>query len=194
MFNKKETNQEIEKQEEEIEIQEIEVLEDIEKTLREDIEKLDDKLKRTMAEFDNFRKRTIKEKSTMYDDGIRTTIEKILPVLDNLERAIATDTEFLSPSPIEYESDKLVTGKISPDTSGLRQGIEMTLRQFTEILNDMDVKEIEAQEKKFDPNFHLAVAHIEDELYEPNTVIEVLQKGYIHKDKVIRYSTVKVAN
>lgn len=194
MFNKKESSQEIDRLEEEIEIKPVEVLEDVEKTLREDIEKLEDKLKRTMAEFDNFRKRTLKEKSTMYDEGIRTTVEKILPVLDNLERAIATDTEFLTPSSVEYETNRLVLGKTSGDTSGLRQGLEMTLRQFTEILNDMDVKEIEAQEKEFNPNFHLAVVHVEDESYRPNTVIEVLQKGYIHKDKVIRYSTVKVAN
>lgn len=166
-------------EESEEEIQEVqeETTEDIEKSLREEIEKLDDRLRRSMAEFDNFRKRTIKEKSNMYDDGIRNTVEKILPVLDNLERAI------VSAQSSEQNVD-----------SALKQGIEMTLRQFVEILTAMGVKEIEAQDKEFNPKFHMAVAHVEDENYEANTIIEVLQKGYIYKDKVIRYSTVKVAN
>lgn len=163
-------------EESEEEIQE-ETNEDIEKSLREEIEKLDDRLRRSMAEFDNFRKRTIKEKSNMYDDGIRNTVEKILPVLDNLERAINS---------VESSEQNV--------DSALKQGIEMTLRQFVEILTSMGVKEIEAQDKEFNPKFHMAVAHIEDENYETNTIIEVLQKGYIYKDKVIRYSTVKVAN
>lgn len=163
-------------EESEEEIQE-ETTEDIEKSLREEIEKLDDRLRRSMAEFDNFRKRTIKEKSNMYDDGIRNTVEKILPVLDNLERAIAS----------VQSSEQNVD-------SALKQGIEMTLRQFVEILTAMGIKEIEAQDKEFNPKFHMAVAHVEDENYEANTIIEVLQKGYIYKDKVIRYSTVKVAN
>lgn len=146
----------------------------IEKMLKDEIEKLDDRLKRNMAEFDNFRKRTIKEKSSMYDDGVRTAIEKILPVVDNLERALISTDE--------------------ADNSALRQGVEMTLRQFLEILNSIGVKEIEALDKEFDPNFHMAVAHVEDEAYNSNTVIEVLQKGYIYKEKVIRHSTVRVAN
>lgn len=168
--------EEIQEQEETAESEQEETIEDIEKSLREEIEKLNDRLMRSMAEFDNFRKRTIKEKSNMYDDGIRNTIEKMLPVLDNLERAI-----------ISAENEQNVN-------SGLKQGIEMTLRQFIEILTSMGVKEIEAQDKQFDPKFHMAVAHVEDENYEANTIIEVLQKGYIYKDKVIRYSTVKVAN
>lgn len=156
----------------------------VENMLKEEIDKLDDKLKRTMAEFDNFRKRTVKEKSSMYDDGVKTAIEKILPVLDNLERALlaADNTEGIE-----------ILDK--PDTnSGLHQGLEMTLRQFIEILNALGVKEIEAQGKEFDPKYHMAVAHVEDEGYESNTVIEVLQKGYMYKDKIVRYSTVKVAN
>lgn len=153
------------------------------KNLREEIEKLDDRLKRSMAEFDNFRKRTIKEKSIMYDDGIRSTVEKLLPVLDNLERAVLAS---LNSNQNDEENN--------PSNSGLKQGVEMTLRQFKDILDSIGVKEIEAQNQKFNPKFHQAVAHIEDESYEAETVIEVLQKGYIYKDKVIRYSTVKVAN
>ncbi len=188
MFNKKEKSSKDEVKEEEIKdlseetesevenLESFDIIDDVEtdtqSALKEEIKNLDDRLKRTMAEFDNFRKRTIKEKSSMYDDGIRNTIEKILPVLDNFSRAILTNSE----------------------KSSFQQGIEMILKQFTDILNSMDVKEIEAQGKEFNPNFHLAVAHVEDESYESNTVIEVLQKGYIHKDKVIRYSTVKVAN
>lgn len=166
-----------------------------EKELKEELEKLDDKLKRTMAEFDNFRKRTIKEKNSMYDDGIRATIEKILPVVDNLERAILMADNSTSQNDIvEIQEDGQSKGKICLDNSALHQGVEMTLRQFIEILSSIGVKEIEAKGKEFDPNMHLAVMHIEDEAYEANTVVDILQKGYIYKEKVIRYSSVKVAN
>ena len=127
-----------------------------------------DKYQRTLAEFDNFRKRTIKEKAVMYDDGVRSTIEKLLTVIDNLERAVAVQE-----------------GKVDA---------EMTLVQFREILHSMGVEEIKALGEKFDPNLHAAVAHEDDESYGENEVILEMLKGYKYKDKVIRHSMVKVAN
>ena len=142
----------------------------------EQIEELNDKLKRQMAEFDNFRKRTIKEKAVMYDDGVRSTIEKLLTVIDNLERAVAVQE-----------------GKVDADDAFFK-GVKMTLVQFREILHSMGVEEIKALGEKFDPNLHAAVAHEDDESYGENEVILEMLKGYKYKDKVIRHSMVKVAN
>ena len=128
-----------------------------------------DKYQRTLAEFDNFRKRTIKEKAVMYDDGVRSTIEKLLTVIDNLERKVDADDAFF-------------------------KGVKMTLVQFREILHSMGVEEIKALGEKFDPNLHAAVAHEDDESYGENEVILEMLKGYKYKDKVIRHSMVKVAN
>ena len=142
----------------------------------EQIEELTDKVKRQMAEFDNFRKRTIKEKAVMYDDGVRSTIEKLLTVIDNLERAVAVQE-----------------GKVDADDAFFK-GVKMTLVQFREILHSMGVEEIKALGEKFDPNLHAAVAHEDDESYGENEVILEMLKGYKYKDKVIRHSMVKVAN
>ena len=135
-----------------------------------------DRFQRTLAEFDNFRKRTMKEKASMYDDGVRDTIEKLLPIFDNLERAI---------SPVD--------GKVSEDDP-LLKGVKLTERQLKEILAAMGVEEIKALGEKFDPNVHAAVAHVDDEAYGENEVILDMLKGYKYKDKVIRHSMVKVAN
>lgn len=135
-----------------------------------------DKYQRTLAEFDNFRKRTIKEKAVMYDDGVRSTIEKLLTVIDNLERAVAVQE-----------------GKADADDAFFK-GVKMTLVQFREILHSMGVEEIKALGEKFDPNLHAAVAHEDDESYGENEVILEMLKGYKYKDKVIRHSMVKVAN
>ncbi len=135
-----------------------------------------DKYQRTLAEFDNFRKRTIKEKAVMYDDGVRSTIEKLLTVIDNLERAVAVQE-----------------GKVDADDAFFK-GVKMTLVQFQEILHSMGVEEIKALGEKFDPNLHAAVAHEDDESYGENEVILEMLKGYKYKDKVIRHSMVKVAN
>ena len=133
-----------------------------------------DRYQRTLAEFDNYRKRTIKEMSTRYDDGIRAACEKLLPMIDNFERALST------------HDDK---------ENGFYQGVAMIARQFDGILKDLGVEPIELEPGgKFDPSFHNAVAHMEDENFGHSEVAEVLQKGYIHKDKVIRHSMVKVAN
>jgi molecular chaperone GrpE len=135
-----------------------------------------DRFQRTMAEFDNFRKRTMKEKASMYDDGVRDTIEKLLPLFDNLERAIGA-----------------VEGKID-ENDPLFKGVKLTEKQLKEILAAMGVEEIKALGEKFDPNLHAAVAHVDDENYGENEVIIDMQKGYKYKDKVIRHSMVKVAN
>lgn len=132
-----------------------------------------DKCQRSIAEFDNFRKRTIKEKSNMYNDGVKDTVEKLLPIVDNFERALKS---------------------LKDKDEEVYKGIEMISRQFNSILDELGVKSINAQGEKFDTNFHFAVLHIEDENYSENEVVEELQKGYTYKDKVIRCSMVKVAN
>ena len=135
-----------------------------------------DRFQRTLAEFDNFRKRTMKEKASMYDDGARDTIEKLLPLFDNLERAISS-----------------VEGKVD-DEDPLLKGVKMTDKQLKEILASMGVEEIKALGEKFDPNLHAAVAHVDDENYGENEVIIDMLKGYKYKDKVLRHSMVQVAN
>lgn len=137
---------------------------------------MQDKFQRTLAEFDNFRKRTSKEKASMYDDGVRDTIEKLLPIFDNLERAIAS-----------------VEGKVD-ENDPLLKGVKMTDKQLKEILAAMGVEEIKALGEKFDPNLHAAVAHVEDENFGENEVVLDMMKGYKYKEKVIRHSMVKVAN
>ena len=136
------------------------------------IEDLTDKLKRSMAEFDNYRKRTEKEKSSMYIIGAKEIVEKILPVVDNFERGLT----------------QAVEGDAFAD------GMKMIYKQFITTLDDLGVKPIEAVGKEFDPNFHNAVMHVEDESVGENVVVEELQKGYTYKDFVIRYSMVIVAN
>lgn len=134
-----------------------------------------DKYQRCLAEFDNFRKRTSKEKASMYDDGVRSTIEKLLPVIDNLERAVAAQAE-------QNAEDSFY------------KGVQMTLKQFQEILGGMGVEEIKALGETFDPNLHAAVAHEDNEAYGENVVMAEMLKGYCYKEKVIRHSMVKVAN
>lgn len=136
------------------------------------IEDLTDKLKRSMAEFDNFRKRTEKEKSSMYIIGAKEIIEKILPVVDNFERGLAQ----------------------AVDGDPFADGMKMIYKQLMTTLNDLGVQPIEAVGKEFDPNFHNAVMHVEDESVGENIVVDELQKGYTYKDFVIRYSMVRVAN
>lgn len=136
---------------------------------------LTDRLKRSMAEFDNFRKRSEKEKATMFDMGARSIAEKILPVVDNFERAMVA-------APKEGE------GKAFAD------GITMIYNQLKKTLEDLGVKPIDCVGQAFDPNFHNAVMHVEDESLGENVVAEELLKGYMYKDGVLRHSMVKVAN
>ena len=140
------------------------------------IEELTDQLKRSMAEFDNYRKRTDKEKSAMYEIGARDVIEKILPVVDNFERGLATVPEDAKETPFA-------------------EGMEKIYKQLMKTLDDMGVKPIEAVGKPFDPNFHNAVMHVDDEI--PGREcggIGAVQKGYMYRDTVVRHSMVKVAN
>ena len=131
-----------------------------------------DRLQRTMAEFDNFRKRTEKEKASMYIIGAKEIVEKILPVVDNFERGLATAQE----------------------GDAFADGMKMIYKQLMTTLDELGVKPIEAVGQPFDPNYHNAVMHVEDESLGENVVAEELQKGYTYKDFVIRHSMVKVAN
>lgn len=133
---------------------------------------LTDRLQRTMAEFDNFRKRTEKEKASMYIIGAKEIVEKILPVVDNFERGLATAQE----------------------GDAFADGMKMIYKQLMTTLDELGVKPIEAVGQPFDPNYHNAVMHVEDESLGENVVAEELQKGYTYKDFVIRHSMVKVAN
>ena len=141
----------------------------------EQIEELTDKVKRQMAEFDNFRKRTEKEKSQMYDMGAKTIVEKILPVIDNFERGLAAVPE-------DNKEDAFVVG------------MDKIYRQMLTVLEEAGVKPIEAVGAEFDPNFHNAVMHVEDDSVGENIVVEEFEKGYTYRDQVIRHSMVKVAN
>ena len=141
----------------------------------EKIEELTDKLTRQMAEFDNFRKRTEQEKSQMYEVGAKDIIEKILPVVDNFERGLDAVKE-------EEKEDPFV------------QGMEKVYKHLVTTLEGIEVKPIEAVGQPFDPNFHNAVMHVEDENFGENIVAEEFQKGYTYRDSVVRHSMVKVAN
>ena len=139
------------------------------------IEELTDRLRRTMAEFDNFRKRTEKEKSAMFEVGAKDIVERILPVIDNFERGLASMPE---------------------DVKGtaFAEGMEMIYKQLLKNLEEAGVKPIEALGQPFDPNFHNAVMHVEDENLGENVVSQELQKGYMYRDSVVRHSMVQVAN
>ena len=141
----------------------------------EKIEELTDRVKRQMAEFDNFRKRTEKEKASMYQIGAREVIEKILPVVDNCERGLATVPE-------------------EDATNPYAEGLEKIYKQLMTVLDELGVKAIEAVGQEFNPDFHNAVMHVEDEDAGENVVVEEFQKGYLYKEQVVRHSMVKVAN
>ena len=140
--------------------------------LEQQVEDLTDRLKRSMAEFDNYRKRTEKEKSSMYIIGAREIIEKILPVVDNFERGLAQ----------------------APEGDAFAEGMQMIYKQLITTLEGLGVEPIEAVGKEFNPDFHNAVMHVDDEEAGDNMVVEELQKGYTYKGFVVRHSMVKVAN
>lgn len=139
------------------------------------IEELTDRLVRLMAEYDNYRKRTDREKSMMYEMGVKSIVEKIIPVIDNFERGFDSIKDEDKENPFVQGMDKIYT-------------------QFITTLSEAGVKAIEAVGKEFDPNMHNAVMHVEDESLGDNIVAEEFQKGYMYKDTVIRCSMVKVAN
>lgn len=133
---------------------------------------LEDKYRRSLADFDNLRKRTRKEKEAVYPEAVSATVLALLPVLDNLERA---------------------AGQPSSDAAA-KKGIELMIKQFKDILDKLGVKPCGAVGEAFDPNFHNAVAHVEDDNFEENTICEVLMQGYVMGERVVRHTMVKVAN
>lgn len=141
----------------------------------EQIEELNDKYQRLFAEFQNFRSRSDKEKSAMFEVGARSIVEKILPIVDNIERGVAALSEDDLDSPVG-------------------QGMNLIYKQLLQTLEDMGVEAIEAKGKEFDPELHNAVMHEDNEELGENIVSEELQKGYKYKDTVVRHSMVKVAN
>ena len=146
-----------------------------EEALKARIDELEDRVKRQMAEFENFPKRTDKEKAAMFETGAKSVIEKILPVVDNFERGLAAVPE-------------------DEKGSAFVEGMNKVYKQLLTELDNMGVKPIEAVGQEFDPNFHNAVMHIEDENFGENIVAEEFQKGYTYHDTVVRHSMVKVAN
>ncbi len=140
---------------------------------KDQIEQLEDKVKRQLAEFENFRNRTEKEKHAMFETGARSVVEKILPVVDNFERGLATVPE-------DKKEDPFV------------DGMERIYKQFLTELENIGVKPIEAVGQEFDPNLHNAVMQVESEEYESGVVAQELQKGYTYRDSVVRHSMVAV--
>ena len=136
---------------------------------------LQDKVKRQMAEFDNFRKRTDKEKSAMFEMGASDVIKKLLPVVDNFERGFKSITDDEKETPFA-------------------KGMDMVYRQMIKMLEDLEVKPIEAVGLEFNPDLHNAVMHVEDESAGEGIIVEEFEKGYTYRDTVIRHSMVKVAN
>lgn len=142
-----------------------------ENPLEKELEALNDKYLRLVAEYDNYRKRTAKEKESIYPEAKVSVVSAFLPVMDNLERALATAGD----DPI-YE------------------GVKMISKQFVEVLKAVGVEEIAAVGEKFDPNLHNAVMHIDDDSFGEMEIVEEFQKGYKIGDRIVRYSMVKVAN
>ena len=141
----------------------------------EKIEELNDRLMRNLAEFENFRNRSEKEKSAMFEIGAKSVIEKVLPVVDNLERGFDGLSEEEKESPFV-------------------KGIDAVYKQMLTALEELGVTPIEAVGQEFDPNLHNAVMHDEDDSENSNVVVEEFQKGYMYKDSVVRHSMVKVLN
>lgn len=147
------------------------VLRDKNKKMENELEALKDRLLRMSSEYENYRRRTEKEKEAIYTNACEDVLKKMLPVLDNLERAA------------------VVEGNLDD----IKKGIDMTIRQFVDALEKLDVEEIDAT-GEFDPNVHQAVMHSQDENYAANQVAEVFQKGYKRGEKVIRHTMVRVVN
>ena len=141
--------------------------------MQEKIDELEDRVRRQMAEFENFRKRTDKEKAAMFETGAKSVIEKILPVVDNFERGLATLPEEEKSSPFA-------------------EGMQMIYKQLLTELENIGVKPIEALGCEFDPNFHNAVMQMESDEFESGVIAQELMKGYMYRDTVVRHSMVAV--
>lgn len=140
--------------------------------LEEKVSELNDRLLRTMAEYDNFRKRTQKEKEAIYPDAIAFAVTAFLPVLDNFERAVSSEC----------------------CDEGYKKGVEMTYNQLLDAFKKLNVEVINPENEVFNPDFHNAVMHVEDESVGESVITAVLQKGYKIGDKVLRFAMVQVAN
>lgn len=151
----------------------IEELQSIIEKKNEELEQANDKYMRLVAEYDNFKKRTVKEKDALYTNSVCDIVKEVLPIADNLERAMNSFED--------KESEHY-------------KGFEMVLRQTMDIFTKLGVEQIKAEGESFNPELHNAVMHIDDENFDENTVAEEFAKGYIYKDRVIRHSMVKVAN
>ncbi len=143
--------------------------------LKQKVEELEDRVKRQMAEFDNFRKRTDKEKAVMFETGAKSIIEKILPVVDNFERGLATVPE-------------------EEKGSGFAEGMQMIYKQLMTELESLGVTPIEAIGQEFNPDYHNAVMQVESEEYETGIIAQELLKGYMYRDTVVRHSMVAVVS
>lgn len=168
--NEEKEQENIEEQQENVE-SDVTELEAENEALKKEMDELKDKFLRLNAEYDNYRKRTTREKSEIYTNASIDVISSILPILDNLERANSSNS----------------------DLDSLKTGIEMVIKLFKDSLKNLGIEEIEST-GEFNPNLHEAVMHVSDDTVEANTIIEVLQKGYVKNGKVIRHSMVKVAN
>lgn len=143
--------------------------------LKEKVEELEDRVKRQMAEFENFRKRSEREKTAMFETGAKSVIEKILPIVDNFERGLATVPEEEKNSPFA-------------------EGMEMIYKQLVSELEKIEVKPIPAVGEEFNPEFHNAVMQVESDEYESGVIAQELQKGYTYRDSVVRHSMVAVVS
>ena len=140
--------------------------------MKAELEETTDRLKRLMAEFDNFKKRSAKEREGLYNSLLSDIVSSFLPVVDNLEKAVNSNTE----------------------DEGYKQGIELVLKQFMDVLTSLGVKEIEGVGSTFNPEYHEAVSSVQDENLGEKEVKEVFRKGYQIGDRVIRHAMVVVAN
>lgn len=176
-MSKKEEKKAAETENTEVEKEETEQPEESkEEELTKKLAEQTDKYTRLFAEYDNFRKRSAREKDARYADAVIDAVAAILPIGDNLERALQTEVD-------------------SEDAKKLKEGVEMVMKQFNDTLEKLNIKPIKAVGEQFDPTLHNAVMHIEDESIDDNTVVEEFMKGYIYKDdRVVRHSRVKVAN
>ena len=162
---------ETEETSEENELNIVKTLKEENEKLKEELDEAKDRVLRLTAEYDNYRKRTVKEKEGIYSDAYVDVLKEIIPIIDNLERAIAADGSL----------------------EDLKKGIEMTMKGCQDSFAKLGVQEIDTT-GEFDPNLHNAVMHIEDESLGKNAIAEVFQKGYKKDDKIIRHTMVKVAN
>lgn len=147
-----------------------------EEKLKKELDELNDKYLRLMSEYANYQNRTAKEKVARYADATVDAVAAMLPIGDNLERALKTEVK-------------------SEDAVKFKEGIEMVMKQFNDCLDKLGVTPIKAEGEQFDPNIHNAVMHVEDESIDDNTVVEDLMRGYMYNgERVVRHSMVKVAN